>query len=64
MKHLFLYTSIALLAACGSQDSANNDVAGVNTNSDATKKVATQATETTTIGTSPKRDLLEFCPVV
>jgi NHL repeat/Repeat of unknown function (DUF5648) len=58
LKHLLVYTSIVLLAACGSQDSANTDVAGVNTASNATKTVATQTTETTTIGTSPKRDLL------
>ena len=40
LKHLFLCASITLLAACGSQDSANNDVAGVNTALDVTKTVA------------------------
>jgi uncharacterized lipoprotein len=64
LKNLLLYASIVLLAACSSQEGANNDVAVVNNATDATKTVATQATETTTVGTSPKRDLLEFCPVV
>jgi uncharacterized lipoprotein len=64
LKHLLVYTSIALLAACGSQEGKNTDVAGNNTASTATNMVATQTTETTTVGTSPKRDLLEFCPVV
>ena len=58
LKHLFLCASIALLAACSSQDSANNDAASVNTALDATKTVATQATGTNVVGTSPKRDLL------
>jgi predicted small lipoprotein YifL len=57
-KHLLLCASIALLAACGSQDSTNTDTAVVNTALDTTKTVATQTTETTTVGTSPKRDLL------
>jgi sugar lactone lactonase YvrE len=62
LKHVFLYTSIALLAACGSQESAVSDkitaLAGDNIASTAPNTVATQATETTTVGTSPKRDLL------
>lgn len=58
LKHLFLCASIALLAACGSQEGANNDAAGINTDLDATKTVATQATDTSVVGTSPKRDLL------
>jgi sugar lactone lactonase YvrE len=57
-KHLLLCAGIALLAACGSQDSANTDLADVNTALPATNTVATQETTTTTVGTSPKRDLL------
>ena len=69
LKHLLISTSIALsvvlLAACGAQDSAdtgkidkNIDAASVNIASTAPNTVATQATETTIVGTSPKRDLL------
>jgi sugar lactone lactonase YvrE len=69
LKHLLLYTSIALIAACGSQESVNTDkstdLAGVNTASVASKTVATQATETAAdiavASTSPKipsKDLL------
>ena len=46
------------MAACSSQEGANNDAAGVNTALDDTKTVATQATGTNIVGTSPKRDLL------
>ena len=62
LKNLLLCTSIALLAACGSQEAANFDknidAAGVNIASAAPNNIATQATETTVVGTSPKRDLL------
>jgi sugar lactone lactonase YvrE len=58
LKHLFLCASVSLLVACGSQEGKNTDAAGVYTASEATKTVATQTTETTTVGTSPKRDLL------
>lgn len=62
LKHLLLCVSIAMLAACGAQESTNTDknteVDGVNIAYTATETVAKQANETTTIGTSPKRDLL------
>ena len=62
IKHLLIYTSIALLAACGAQESANTDKNAAlsvdNISSTATNNVATQATDTTVAGTSPKRDLL------
>ena len=65
LKHLFLCASIALLAACGAQESTNTgksdkniDAAGMNITSPATTTVATQTTETGVVGTSPKRDLL------
>ena len=62
IKHLLIYTSIALLAACGAQESANTDknaaLSGDNIASTAINNVATQATDTTVVGTSPKRDLL------
>ena len=62
IKHLLIYTSIALLAACGAQESANTDknaaLSGDNITSTAINNVATQATDTTVVGTSPKRDLL------
>ena len=62
IKHLLIYSSIALLAACGAQESANTeknaDEAVVNIAYTATNNVATQATDTAVVGTSPKRDLL------
>ena len=62
LKHLLLCVSIALLAACSAQESANADkkidVASVIIASIATNNIATQATQATTIGTSPRRDLL------
>lgn len=58
LKHLLLCTSIVLLAACGVQESTTTDAAGVNNASPATNTVATQATGTNVVGTSPRRDLL------
>jgi sugar lactone lactonase YvrE len=58
LKYLLICASIALLAACGSQEGKNTDIAGDNIASPATNNIATQTTETTTVGTSPKRDLL------
>jgi sugar lactone lactonase YvrE len=58
LKYLLLYGFVALLVACSSQESANNDTTGVDTALPATNTVATQATETNVVGTSPKRDLL------
>jgi sugar lactone lactonase YvrE len=58
LKLWLLCSGIALITACSSQESINTDVAGVNAASAATKTVANQDTPTTTVGTSPKRDLL------
>ena len=67
IKHLLICASIVLLAACSAQESANTDkntslavdnIASLATNNVATQDVATQATETSVVGTSPKRDLL------
>ena len=58
LKYLLLYGFVAHLVACGSQESANTAVAGVNTALPAINTVATQATGTNVVGTSPQRDLL------
>jgi sugar lactone lactonase YvrE len=58
LKYQLICASIALLAACSSQESTNTDAAGVNIASKAPNNVANQATETMVVGTSPKRDLL------
>lgn len=58
IKHLLICSFIALLAACGSQEGVNASVTIKNNALIATKTVATQATDTTVIGSSPKRDLL------
>ena len=57
-KQWMIYSFITLLVACGSQEGINTDVASVKIASFAPNNIATQATDTTTLGTSPKRDLL------
>jgi hypothetical protein len=57
-KYLVLCVSLAVLVACSSQDSGYTTADSLKTASGATTIIAIQATDTTIVGTSPKRDLL------
>ena len=63
LKHWLACSAIVLLAACGSQD-ATNSTAESSANKASlvadtpVAPVASQTTDTTVVGTSPKRDLL------
>ena len=57
-KRLLICASVILLAACGAQESSKTELSAASASLTATTTVATQTTDTTVVGTSPKRDLL------
>ena len=62
MKIAYLGLAAALLSACGSQESANTDIAIVNNNSKATKSVAIESVNTLVSNSSLLTSLAQLYP--